>query len=312
MSLDKLLVKFSNEDNSPILFILLVLFVFIFLTIIWSNLFEGFTRLKSPQFFTTTEQNIANISRELRNITPDITIVGSSLGKRIQNDYFDKLNVLNLSLDGGSQITGLEILKNSKILPKIILIEINILDRTIDQEIITKAISLSNTKSFISVLNGSTKPLHYLFSKPFFAYSSTIQNVNLVKKRNAHLVNSGPIEYDNNKIIDDGISLLDQRSDWDLAYKNHAKILELTRYFEEQGSKVFFLYLPFSDKFDKHLYSRRNRIIISGNNNFICSRCIDARKIININELRWGDGVHLDDRSALLIAESLQSLFLNH
>ena len=50
--------------------------------------------------------------------------------------------------------------------------------------------------------------------------------------------------------------------------------------------------------------------MVGGNDYFNCERCIDVRKIVDIEDLRWPDGAHLDEKSALIVAEALEERLL--
>ena len=63
-------------------------------------------------------------------------IVGSSKAAKISTPP----NSFNLSIENGSQFTGLEIIKRSGKFPKVLLIETNIIDRNIDYELIDRVI----------------------------------------------------------------------------------------------------------------------------------------------------------------------------
>jgi hypothetical protein len=96
-------------------------------------------------------------------------------------------------------------------------------------------------------------------------------------------------------------------TNWATMFK---RIQELITIFESRGAKVYLLYLPYADGYDHHAYAKRSREIASGNGAFTCQRCIDVRKLVAVEELRWTDGVHLDERSALIVVEALEKRLL--
>lgn len=59
----------------------------------------------------------------------DYVVVGSSLGNRIESELFSN-NIYFLTLSGMSSLDGLEVIKHSDKLPKIIFIETNVIDRS--------------------------------------------------------------------------------------------------------------------------------------------------------------------------------------
>ena len=80
----------------------------------------------------------------------------------------------------------------------------------------------------------------------------------------------------------------------------------MTDVLESCGVRVYKLNLPYAEGYDNHPFARRIRAIGSGTEAFDCEKCIDTRRIVDVNDLRWVDGVYLDDRSSLRVAQSLE------
>lgn len=302
---DQTLIEVRPEWGAGAFFCCLFATVAI-LTIAWGNVMDGFILFKSPFAFTTTEQSMADIAKGIRTPDPQIAIVGSSLSKRLDPGLFTDITVINLSLGGGSVMTGLEILRSVPVLPKVILVEINILDRPFDEE-------WKNTGAFAQsqpsvVLTGISKPLRYIFTDPPFSYISPDKQAAWWNQKLMALRSGEAAEYDIQAAVTAGQRMWDKRNSWDIANRNFKHIQELTIEFELRGAKVYLLYLPYADGYDNHAFARRNREIASGNAAFLCQRCIDVRKLVAVEGLRWDDGAHLDDRSALIVAEALEKL----
>jgi hypothetical protein len=88
------------------------------LTIVWGNVMDRFIQFKNPFCITTAESNIAAIVKGSRTPDPGIAIVGSSLSSRLGLGLFANDNVMNLSVAGGSVMTGMEVLSSAPSLPK--------------------------------------------------------------------------------------------------------------------------------------------------------------------------------------------------
>jgi hypothetical protein len=209
-------------------------------------------------------------------------------------------------LGGGSAMTGLEILRSVPALPKVILVEINILDRPFDEEWKNKG-AFAHSQPWV-VLAGISKPLRYIFTEPLFSYISPDQQSAWWSQKLMVLRSGKATEYDIQSAVSAGQLMWDKRNSWDIADRNFKRIQELTIEFESRGAKVYLLYLPYADGYDNHAFAQRNREIASGNDAFQCQRCIDVRKLVDVKTLRWDDGAHLDDRSALIVAEALEKL----
>src|ERR1700755_2339090 len=93
---------------------------------------------------TTRDGTLTTLNRYVRGSTPDVVLVGSSLTLRLKEEYFSTPNVRNLALAGGSPVTGLEIVANQMHLPRVILVEMNILSRATDERLVKKYSSGGN------------------------------------------------------------------------------------------------------------------------------------------------------------------------
>src|ERR1700712_6103237 len=87
---------------------------------------------------TTRDGTLITLNRYAREPIPDIVLVGSSLTFRLKEEYFVTPGLRNLALAGGSPLTGLEIVANQPRLPRLILIEANVLSRAADQTIVER------------------------------------------------------------------------------------------------------------------------------------------------------------------------------
>lgn len=91
---------------------------------------------KSRPPFTAKDGQRQKLAKYQSGIAPQIVMVGSSLSKHFRSEYFNDLDICNLSLSGGSSLTGLEIIANSRFKPKIILIEANLIYRDSDKNLV--------------------------------------------------------------------------------------------------------------------------------------------------------------------------------
>ena len=87
---------------------------------------------------TTRDGTLITLNRYAKEPIPEIVIVGSSLSFRLKEEYFSRARLRNLALSGGSPVTGLLIVANQPSLPKVVLVEVNILSRPIDAVLVDK------------------------------------------------------------------------------------------------------------------------------------------------------------------------------
>src|SRR5262249_32955636 len=70
---------------------------------------------------------------------PEVVIAGSSLAWHIRDWYFERGDVRNVALPGGSSLTGLAIIEAApSARPRAIAVETNVLDRGIDRNLLDK------------------------------------------------------------------------------------------------------------------------------------------------------------------------------
>src|SRR5260221_1998057 len=76
---------------------------------------------------TTRDGTLITLNRYAKEPIPDVALVGSSLTFRLKEEYFATPRLRNLALAGGSPVTGLEIVASQPRLPRIVLVETNVL-----------------------------------------------------------------------------------------------------------------------------------------------------------------------------------------
>ena len=87
---------------------------------------------------TTRDGTLITFNRYVSEPIPDVVLVGSSLTFRLKEEYFETPGLRNLALAGGSPVTGLEIVANQPRLPKLILVEANVLSRATDTAMVER------------------------------------------------------------------------------------------------------------------------------------------------------------------------------
>src|SRR5579862_1872882 len=90
---------------------------------------------------------------------PCQVIVGSSLSARLNPSVLGK-DCFNLALNGGSALTGLELLVRSGARPRLVLVEINNLDREVDRAFVDDEISpvFSLLRRHFSIFREENRP----------------------------------------------------------------------------------------------------------------------------------------------------------
>lgn len=244
---------------------------------------------------TTSESTLTTLNRYVREPTPDVVLVGSSLTFRLKEEYFSTPRVRNLALAGGSPVTGFEVVANQAHLPKVILVEMNILSRATDKALVEK---FSN--------GGKADPL---FVRPVRTAVAAYENWNHKPPGHAQvalaldrLLKQPPSDFDNHIYADRAFQEMNAEDPTVAVGINVGRIQQLLSAVERRGTRVQFFELPYSDRLEE---TRSVRIT----HEIVHNAFPDPDRWLKIDyprpELRWSDGVHLDERSALIVSQSI-------
>ena len=84
---------------------------------------------------------------------------------------------------------------------------------------------------------------------------------------------------------------------------NVKRIEELIRTMEQRGARVFLFELPYAEPIEGSRFATTTREIIH-------AAFPDSHRWlpieVNRSELRWADGVHLDERSAVIVTQAME------
>jgi hypothetical protein len=231
------------------------------------------------------------LSRYALEPTPDIALVGSSMTFRIYEGYF-KTRLRNVSISGGSPLTGLAILASYPSVPRVVLVETNIMSRAPESELIEKF--------------GKNDATAFQWFGPYRAAISFVYYWLKYKSEDvAALRNSAPVTHDIATSVEQAAAEY-ARSNFDGAMaENTQTMVHLVSTLEERGCKVYFYELPYPGNL--------------GNSHFaVTARTLVHRAFPNpeqwpqldyhVPSLRWVDAAHMDERSAALVAQQMDGV----
>jgi hypothetical protein len=244
---------------------------------------------------TTRDGTLITLSRYLRELVPDVVLVGSSITFRLKEEYFATAGLRNLALAGGSPVTGLEIVANQPRLPGIILIEANVLSRPTDTALVERYSRGDAEPFFFRPVRAAVAAYEQRLHVPL-----THEQVKLDLRR---LVGQPPSDFDSQVYVDRALQQFNAEDPTDVAQFNAKRIEELVRVVEQRGARVFLFELPYAEPLERSRYAATSREIIHaafpGSNRWLPIE-------VNRTELRWADGVHLDERSAVIVTQALE------
>jgi len=244
---------------------------------------------------TTRDGTLVTMSRYLREPVPDIVLLGSSLTLRLNEEYFATRGIRNLAIAGGSPVTGLEIVANQPKLPRYILVEANVLSRPADIALVERYSRGGTEPLFFRPVRAAVVVYERLLHPPL-----THEQVALDLRK---LLARPAVDYDNRIYADRALQQHNEEDPTGVARLNAKRIEELIRMLEPRGARVLLFELPYSEPIERSRFAATTREIIH-------ATFPDSKRWMSIevdrSELRWADGVHLDERSALIVTQAVE------
>ncbi|WKA27095.1 hypothetical protein [Bradyrhizobium roseum] len=244
---------------------------------------------------TTRDGTLITLSRYLREPVPDIVLTGSSITFRLKEEYFATPRMRNLALAGGSPVTGLEIVANQPRLPGTILVEANVLSRPIDAALVERYSRGDAEPPFFRPVRAAVAAYEQRHHAPL-TYQQAAPELH-------RLIGQPPSEFDNRIYVDRAVQQFNAEDPTAAARSNAKRIGELIQLLEQRGARVFLFELPYAEPIEGSRAAAITREIIH-------AAFPDSTRWLSIevnrSELRWADGVHLDERSAVIVSQAVE------
>jgi hypothetical protein len=208
------------------------------------------------------------------------------------------LRVKNLGIAGGSPLTGLRIvLLNPQNLPSTILIETNLLSNGADEALIRRLSSSEHI--FFRPIRMAVAAYEHLRHEPADeAQSSAYAN---------RLLQEPPQKY-NNQVYLDHVAQGYGQDATDALRSNVDQLAQLVSFARSLGARVLLVELPHSTELDQTRIVQDTRRIVS-------ERFGEPNEWLHLmiaeNDLRWPDGAHFDERSAVMTARTIEQAVIN-
>jgi hypothetical protein len=245
---------------------------------------------------TTRDGSLITLNRYATEPIPDVVLVGSSITFRLKEEYFATTKLRNLALAGGSPVTGLEIVANQPRLPKIILVETNVLSRATDEVLVARYSS-----------KGNAAPLFFRPVRTLVAAHENWRHAPVTHAQaaaaHARLLQQLPSDFDNRVYVDRAVREANTEDPTIVTQINVQRLQQLIAALEQRGARVLLFQLPLAKELESAGFARTTGEIVH-------ARFPDSGRWLTIgvarSELRWADGVHLDERSALMVGQSIE------
>jgi hypothetical protein len=227
--------------------------------------------------------------------TPAIALAGSSLTERLKENYFERRDIRNIGLGGGSPLTGLTVLAETTWKrPAIVAIETNIMLRGVDQELVREFHKVDHPIIAFAPLRAPLAFYQKRLDAPPPAYEPKRCDTVFDIPAAPRLVNSDDTAKVGAEFEDPG---LDDRIRNDVA-----TLKALVERLEAERIKVYLYELPTLSAIEQTRYVRTMRSALASS--------FDSRRWLQLKypaaEIRWDDAIHFDDRSAIILACALE------
>ena len=245
-----------------------------------------------PQLYARIleDRRFPALSRYALEPVPDIALVGSSMTFRIYEGYF-RTPLRNIAIGGGSPLTGLAIIASYPALPRVIIVETNILSRPVDASLVEKF------GNHDAAPMPWFKPYRVAISRVYYwlKYKSERDNI-------ARLPRESPASHDIQAALDEAdAEHADPGSAAPMA-ANTATLQRLVTALERRGCRIYFLEFPYPGNIGSSNYAVTARSLARAT---FPDRGQWPGINYHLSELRWVDAAHMDERSAIIVAQEI-------
>jgi hypothetical protein len=227
--------------------------------------------------------------------TPTIALAGSSLTERLKESYFERRDIRNVGLGGGSPLTGLTVLaETTRKRPPIIAIETNIMLRGVDRALVREFHDVDQPVAAFAPLRSLLAFHQMRLDGPAPAFDP---------KRCEDVFRTPPspslIGIDDTASV---TAAFDNPALDDQVQSDVATLKALVARLEAQGIKVYLYALPTLAALERTRYVRTARLALAD--------AFDGARWLHLDypaaEMRWDDSIHFNDRSAIILACALE------
>ena len=230
------------------------------------------------------------LSRYALEPVPDVALVGSSMLFRVYEGYF-RTPLRNVAIGGGSPLTGLAIIASYPRLPRIIVVEANILSRPVD------AAMVANFGNNDAAPFAWFRPYRVAISYAYYWLKYKSESDNL-----ARLPQQKPVDYDIKASLEETEAEYANPGLAAPMAENAAVLQRLVAQIESRGSRVYFLELPYPGNLGQSNYAVTARSLA---HKAFPDRSQWPAIDYHLSELRWVDASHMDERSAIAVAREI-------
>jgi hypothetical protein len=208
-------------------------------------------------------------------------------------EYFDTPDLKVLGLAGGSAITALEVALARDSLPRTILVEMNILERGEDSELVQKFTRDGQAEWPRPLRNAIAFSERWQHPPPERAKA---------KAAALALLDEPPSDFDNRIYVERAAEASKIAPSDVLMRENLETMKRLVAEIEARGTQVYFYSLPLAGPVQNSVAAKAETVAAH-------AAFSDDQRWIRLDssmpDLRWADGIHLDERSSFMMAKEI-------
>lgn len=272
----------------------------VFCFVLWS-----FAVPHLPKYVPSLNQSEGNrqiIMDFVRDDKPAFTLAGTSLAYRLFPRLFG-LAMSNTALPGDSTVSSATIASAKK--PKILVIEINVLDRPRNPLLERFAARLASPPLGLEALSFAYSPVRSSVSL-VYKLDAVVDRQAIASARGAQrLGEQPPAPLNSDEAVSEAAKTLNRRPVTGLISQSAQELRSISDHVEAEGGQAFYLLMPMHPLVATTDYESRSMAAMqAADPNF-------PNRLLHIdwsNELRWDpDGAHLDARSAAIAAKQIEN-----
>jgi hypothetical protein len=295
-----------EPEPSPGRFLILMLATLVVLAAAWAVAAPRFAALHyAPARLTSPEANLGALVKYAAAKDRNVAWVGSSLTAVLSERYFTIPGSYNLGMSGGSPVTALKILQRLEPLPKVAIVEIDVLELPVDHTLADRPWEYFS-QPIVAIFANFYDPL-YLIPAAIYYRPEKIRS-QAQARRKALL--EEPSYYRGLSASEraEAHRLEAWQANLPLEESNATEINQIKTYLQARGVKVYFINLPFPPEIQRLPFSTVPQSLVSKSAHFDCDVCIDLTRLLPMDEMGWSDGRHMNERSSVMVIDAMEKL----
>lgn len=228
-----------------------------------------------------------------------IVLVGSSIIYNLDESYF-RGDVANLGFPGGISLTGIDVVAGSDRLPELLLIESDVINRPPDDDM-SWWYMRSPVRRYVLLLR-ELHPIRAYVNYRLYGFADAAKMRQDQARRSGILLARPPAADATEEVLRNQSRLLTRNARFETAQANAIRLVQAARELSARGVRVYFVHVSMHPVLESHpTLQEMKRILADAGAGPWLQLDIDR------SQLRYPDGVHLDERSAVATIRAIEA-----